>query len=36
MMDEPDDAPSLAAVDAILQARGSTPPERPGPTVSSA
>lgn len=35
VMDELDDAPRLAAVDAILQARSGRPPERPGLTVSS-
>jgi hypothetical protein len=36
VMDELDDAPRLAAVDAIMQARSEPPPERPGLTVSSA
>ena len=36
VMDELDDAPRLAAVDAIMQARSGPPPERPGLTVSSA
>ncbi|MGZ6268902.1 MAG: hypothetical protein ACXWNR_10140 [Candidatus Limnocylindrales bacterium] len=36
VMDELDDAPRLAAVDAIMQARGGPPPQRPGLTVSSA
>ena len=30
------DAPTLATLDAILQARSGAPPERPGLTVSSA
>jgi len=30
------DAPRLAAVDAIVQARGGIPPQRPGVTVASA
>ena len=36
VMDELDDAPRLAALDAILQARREPPPERPGLNVSSA
>jgi hypothetical protein len=36
VIDELEDAPRLAAVDAIMQARSSPPPERPGLTVSSA
>ena len=36
VMDELDDAPMLPAVNAIMQARSRTPPERPGLTVSSA
>ena len=36
VIDELDHAPRLAAVDAIMQARHGTPPERPGLTVSSA
>ena len=36
MMDEPDEAAMLAAVDAIMQARSGPPSERPGLTVSSA
>jgi integrase len=35
VIDELDHAPRLAAVDAILQARSSTLPQRPGVTVSS-
>jgi hypothetical protein len=35
VIDELDNAPRLAAVDAITQARRGTPPERPGLTVSS-
>ena len=35
VIDGLDDAAMLAAVDAILQARSGTPPERPGLTVSS-
>ncbi len=34
VIDELDNAPRLAAVDAIMQARRGTPPERPGLTVS--
>jgi len=36
VMDEPDHAPRLAGVDAIMQARSGPPPEHPGLTVSSA
>ena len=36
VIDELDDAPRLAAVDAIMQARSGPPPEHPGVNVSSA